>query len=591
MSKPFTQTLKQLYVRRVTYIKVTSVLVTVSIMAATIIIGGIIQRNLLAVQVQAVDKQLKENELLLQSSFTSYAQVVRSGVGRVNSGAVDRTSWGQFIGTYELSSSIPAISSMILTHVVRPGEYETYMQQLSDQYGQSVEATGMANDQTDMNVLSYASPERATTIRNIGFNIYSDSTRQRAAQQATDKNEIVMSDQLELIADARQEQTSDGAAFLMYAPYYTPGAPIATVEERRAAVMGHVGASFRTERVFDQIFSSIDRTHVGMTVFMGIGDGQSQVYKAAATKASGPQITRIQTLNFYGQTFTIKYDFDSNFLVSDTQLRSPIYTVSFGIIVAILIGTITFFFLRGRHHRLLLDKERDVTRAKDELLSLASHQLRTPATGVKQYVGMILQGFAGPVSDTQIELLTKAYKSNERQLRVINDILHLAKLDLGRIVLAKSRFNLSELVKDVLDEQNQELKSAKLKLTTKLPKHATLYADKHMVRMAVENIMSNAIKYTDARGRITVQLKTDETGYNLSIQDTGVGIAFEDTPKLFKQFSRLMNKRSHLVTGTGVGLYLAQHLIRLHGGDISVESQLGKGSTFSIYLPHSDEKL
>ena len=580
-----------MYGRYVTYITVTSAIVTLSIMAASGIVGGIIQRNLTAVQTQAVDKQMKENRLLLESGFNSYAQIVKSGVGLANAGSVDRAAWNQFIGTYQLQSSIPAISSMIMTHVIRPGEYDSYKQFLSEQYGQPIEITGIANEQTDANVLAFVNPERITTINNVGFNIYSDSTRQRAAQAATDSNGVVISDVVELIANARQDRTSDGAAFLMYVPYYAIGQSIATVDQRRAAIKGHVVASFRADSVFKEIFSRIDRSHVGMSVYMGEGGDRSKVYVADASKASGPQMTRVQTLDFYGQTFAVEYNFDSNFLVSNTQLRSPIYTVTFGMFVALLVGTITFFFLRGRHHRLLLDKERDVTRAKDELLSLASHQLRTPATGVKQYIGMVLQGFAGSVSDTEVELLEKAYKSNERQLHVINDILHLAKLDLGRIVLAKSEFNLSELIRDVVDEQDQDLKAAKLKKAVKLPKKAMIYADKHMVRMSVENIMSNAIKYTDSRGKVTILLKHSEEGYIISIKDTGVGIAEADIPKLFKQFSRLMNDRSHLVTGTGVGLYLAKHLIVLHDGDIMVESELGKGSTFTILLPYSQKNL
>lgn len=583
--------IKKIYARYVTYITVTSAIVTLSIMAASGIVGGIIQRNLTAVQTQAVDKQIKENRLLLESGFNSYAQVVKSGVGLTNAGSIDRAAWSRFISTYQLQSSIPAISSMIMTQVVRPGEYDGYEQFLSEQYGQPIQISGAVNESTDANVLAFVNPERTTTINNIGFNIYSDPTRQRAAQAATDSNEIVISDVLRLIVDARQERTSNGAAFLMYVPYYTIGQPVATVDQRRTAIKGHVAASFRADRVFEEIFSRIDRSHVSMGVYMGEGENRSKVYTANASKASGPQMTRVQTLRFYGQTFAVEYKFDSNFLVSDTQLRSPVYTVTFGMFVAVLVGTITFFFLRGRHHRLLLDKERDVTRAKDELLSLASHQLRTPATGVKQYIGMVLQGFAGHVSDTQIELLEKAYKSNERQLHVINDILHLAKLDLGRIVLAKSEFNLSELIKDVVDEQDQDLKAAKLRITVKLPKKAIIYADKHMIRMAVENIISNAIKYTDSKGKVTILLKHNEEGYTIAITDTGVGIAEADLPKLFKQFSRLMNDRSHLVTGTGVGLYLAKHLVVLHDGDIVVESELGKGSTFTLFLPYSQKIL
>lgn len=363
-----------------------------------------------------------------------------------------------------------------------------------------------------------------------------------------------------------------------------------TVQQRREAIQGHAFASFDTEKVFEQIFERVDHEHIGITVSTR-KNSEDHVVFSSPVAGNDNVISRVQTVDVYGQRFTINYVFDKNFLVSSTQLAAPLFTLLFGSIVGLLIGTVTFFFLRGRYHQVLLDKERDITRAKDELLSLASHQLRTPATGVKQYMGMVLQGFAGPISNTQEDLLAKAYQSNERQLRVINDILHLAKLDLGRIVLAKTNMNLAKIVEDVIDEQKQEIQRAELTLTKKIIKSAPLHGDKHMLRMVVENLLTNAIKYTDPGGEIFVQLRQRGDGYYIIVKDSGVGIDSDDMGQLFKQFSRIENARSHLVTGTGVGLYLAKHLAQLHDGDIMVESEIGKGTTFMVYIPRNIEKL
>ena len=583
------QQLIEFYKKHATYLTVTPLLVTLSITAVSFIISGIVDRNLVSVQNQAVDKQIRENQLLIQSAFQSYSQIAWSGVGRMNSGAVDRISWNKFVGTYQFSERFPAIRSLLLTRVVTPEEKQTVIDQLSQEYGQPLRIT---ND-TDgtVNLLTYTSPERETSINNIALNVLSDKNRADAMQRATDSNAIAMTDQLRLYVDAKQQKTASEAAFLIYVPYYSDGLPIDTVEQRRNAVRGHVAASFRTEEFFKQVFNRIDHSHVAVTIRMGSQNDQQLAYSSNAINSSGDTINRTQVLEVYGQKFFINYAFDSGHLVSVTQLRSPLYIVLFGVLTALLVGTMTYFFLRGRYHLLLLDKERDIARAKDELLSLASHQLRTPATGVKQYMGMVLQGFAGPISEKQKDFLGKAYKSNERQLHVINDILHLAKLDLGRIVLAKTDFDLVELVNDVIEEQEQEIIAGELKVVAKLPRKAPTYADSHMMRMVVENVISNAVKYTDPQGKITVRLKSVDDTYELSVKDTGVGIAKEDSPKLFKQFSRLTNPRSHLVTGTGVGLYLARHLVQLHDGDIFVESAIGKGSTFTIVIPKKKQKV
>jgi signal transduction histidine kinase len=198
---------------------------------------------------------------------------------------------------------------------------------------------------------------------------------------------------------------------------------------------------------------------------------------------------------------------------------------------------------------------------------------------------MVLQGFAGNISDTQRDFLDKAYSSTERQLHIINDILDLAKLDAGRIVLTKSRFDLVELIKSVADELHDTAQDAGLSPTVSLPSKAPIVGDSHMIRMVVENLMTNAIKYTDSGGKVEVKLIRSGENYLIKVTDSGVGIASKDISKLFAQFTRIPNERSSQVSGTGVGLYLARSLTRLHGGDVEVRSKLGEGSTFTIKIP------
>lgn len=577
--------LRRFYEKHATYITVTPLLVTAAIILASIVVGGLIQRNVQTLKSQTIEKQIKENQLLIESKFDSYAQVVWSSSGRLNSAPIDRASWAQFVGTMQLPKRFPAISSMGVTKIIRPENQADFLATLSDQYGQPIQLTAPTTEA--MNVTMYAYPERSTTVNNMGLNLYSDAVRKRALQKATDTNDIAMTEQLQLFANAREGTTSSDSAFLMYAPYYQTGMPLDMVQQRRAAILGHVSASFQTQTVFEKTFENLDLSRVSIKVYMGERGSERLAYASKPITPKSQLLERSQTVDVFGQQFTVRYGFDSDYLVGSAQLRSPTVMVILGSLIGILVGTITFFFLRGRHHQLLLDKERDVARAKDELLSLASHQLRTPATGVKQYLGMVIQGFSGPLKPKQKELLDKAYKSNERQLHTINDILHLAKLDLGRIVLSKTTFDLANLVRDVIEEQEQDAQTAQLTLTVKLLKRSTVHADQHMLRMVVENLVSNAIKYTDPGGRIWVKLQTAEQGYILSVKDTGVGIDDTDKPQLFKQFSRIMNPRSHLVSGTGVGLYLSQNLMQLHGGEIEVESVPGKGSTFRLHIPDS----
>jgi PAS domain S-box-containing protein len=224
--------------------------------------------------------------------------------------------------------------------------------------------------------------------------------------------------------------------------------------------------------------------------------------------------------------------------------------------------------------------------AKDEFISLASHQLRTPATAVKQYVGMLLEGYAGDLTDEQRELLDLAFSSNERQISIVNDLLKVAHVDAGRVTIKKEPADLVRIVADVTDEQAPNFKNREQDLSVTLPKRPlTAVLDASKIRMVIENILDNASKYTPSGKRITVALNRNQQSAYIIISDDGVGIAKRDLPKLFQKFSRINNERSTEVGGSGLGLYWAKKIMDLHGGTIAVESKLHHGTTFTITIP------
>lgn len=268
------------------------------------------------------------------------------------------------------------------------------------------------------------------------------------------------------------------------------------------------------------------------------------------------------------------------------SIFDPIFFLS-TIVIFLIILSISVLVFRMFNISKMVSLERFQTQTtKDELLSLASHQLRTPATAVKQYLGMILQGYAGKISDEQLKIIENAYKSNERQLETINQILYVAKADAGRLQLQKSYFNLNQLIEDVLSDISDTLKERRQKAEFK-PKYVnmTVYADKQCIRMVVENLLTNASKYTHHGGKIVVSTTKKSNIAILSVTDNGVGIDFEDRSKLFKKFSRIDNELSIQAGGSGIGLYLDKLLVEMHSGHIRVVSQPKKGASFIVHLP------
>lgn len=223
---------------------------------------------------------------------------------------------------------------------------------------------------------------------------------------------------------------------------------------------------------------------------------------------------------------------------------------------------------------------------KDEFVSLASHQLRTPATGIKQFLGLLLGGYAGPLTDQQMAYIQKAYDSNERQIDLVNSLLRTAQIDAGKVILDKSFVDLRSIINEVVESMRDVFiarrQNVEINETHPL---ANIYIDPARIRMMLENLIENASKYTENSGSIVITLSETKTYADISIQDTGVGIAEKDMKRVFDKFNRIPNKLSDSVGGTGLGLYWAKKIVSLHKGTIKVRSQEGVGTEFLVRLP------
>lgn len=235
---------------------------------------------------------------------------------------------------------------------------------------------------------------------------------------------------------------------------------------------------------------------------------------------------------------------------------------------------------RQRHELQLLNA------SKDEFISLASHQLRTPATGVKQYVGMVREGFAGEMNERQQELLERAYESNERQLRIISDLLKVAQVDAGKVKIKKTLTNVNSILASVIYEQADTYRAQNQKIEHKNSDMViNARIDANMIRMVLENIINNASKYSHQNAHVAVGAYEVGKKVCIEIEDNGVGIGEEDVSRLFQKFSRIDNELSTQVGGTGLGLYWAKKIVDLHKGKIILRSEVDQGSTFIVELP------
>jgi PAS domain S-box-containing protein len=232
-----------------------------------------------------------------------------------------------------------------------------------------------------------------------------------------------------------------------------------------------------------------------------------------------------------------------------------------------------------------LTKEQQLEVAKEEFVSLASHQLRTPATAVKSILSMLASGDFGPLNDRQQNYINKAVQSNDRQLQTIEELLNVALVDAGKMELDLEYIDLAGVVREATNDHLSTVTDRDQELKLKAPDQLKLLADAKKLRMAIDNLISNASKYSPSGATIDVHLHTDEPFATLSVNDQGVGIPASEMPNIFAKFSRLPNEFSSKVGGTGLGLFLTKSIIELHRGTLAVQSEEGTGSTFTMRLP------
>ena len=233
-------------------------------------------------------------------------------------------------------------------------------------------------------------------------------------------------------------------------------------------------------------------------------------------------------------------------------------------------------------------REREVDRMKTEFVSLVSHELRTPLTSIKGFTDLILDGDVGDINDDQREYLGIVKLNADSLVALINDLLDISRIESGRIQLNKESVQVKEIIEGVVasfaSQIQQKGQTLSVQFESDLPR---VFADRERLNRVITNLVSNAYKYTPAGGAIRLRAAHDERSLCVSVSDTGIGISPEDQKKLFTKFYRVDSLLTREIGGTGLGLAIVKSIVELHEGAVSVESELGKGSTFSFTLPLS----
>lgn len=233
------------------------------------------------------------------------------------------------------------------------------------------------------------------------------------------------------------------------------------------------------------------------------------------------------------------------------------------------------------------DRDEQVSRMKSEFLSIAAHQLRTPLSALKWVLNMALEGDAGKLTKAQQELLEKGYGANERMIALVNDLLDVVRIEEGRFDYKFEKGAVAKVIESIVKETKviADQKGVELSLHKPSRELPEIALDAVKFRLAVSNIIANAVQYTPAHGRVDVELTLNEDEILVVVRDTGVGIPKHQLHRVFTKFFRGDNAVRIQTAGSGLGLFISKNIIEKHKGKVWIESEEGKGTSVYFTLP------
>lgn len=283
-----------------------------------------------------------------------------------------------------------------------------------------------------------------------------------------------------------------------------------------------------------------------------------------------------------GETVLGVFDVQSKFANGFTEQDANIYTTLASQVAVALQNARLFTEINATAERL-----REIDKMKSEFLANMSHELRTPLNSVIGYAEILLTGIDGELDDEKRDDVQAIYDNAQHLLTLINDVLDLAKIEAGRLVLKKEIVDIKSLVENVKNNNYgliHTLKKSVEIMTTFVSEIPTTYADPVRISQVLNNLVSNAVKFSE-EGTIRIEAQCEDEWIIIDVEDQGIGISQNDLDRIFERFSQVDGSTTRRVEGTGLGLPITYHLVEMHGGSLHVESELGKGSKFTVRLP------
>jgi signal transduction histidine kinase len=569
-------------------------------------VGGtsLVLRTSRARDEQRFESTAAETRHLIEIRINTYIELLRAGAALFGaSDSVSHDEFHAFVDGLQLTGRYRGIQGIgYATRVPR----------------NQVERLGVwpPGTRPEYTAIVYLEPEDDRNLRAMGYDMFADPIRRSAMERARDTGQPAASGKVTLVQEGDDDKPQPG--FLIYVPVYDNRLPKATLEERRAALVGWVYSAFRVDDLFSSILGA-DRTGpVGFEVFDASPSPGSLLFSHQPEMPPSPHdpLSVQHAVNVGGREWIIHFT-GAQHADGATPIWLAPAAFFAGTTLSVALFAITYWQYRARvaaeRHAEQLRRSEDALRqsesqlrrlvvlerearseaqradrAKDEFLATLSHELRTPLNAILGWVTMLRTGRVG--EERRSGALDVIERNARAQARLIEDLLDVSRIVTGKVRLDVQPLHVGPIVQTAVDALRPGAEVKRVHLHVHIdPAAGYVMGDAARLQQVAWNLLSNAIKFTPQDGHVYLEVAEHDGTLELRVRDTGVGIPADFLPHVFERFRQADSSTTRAHSGVGLGLAIVRHLVELHGGSITAHSDGdGKGAQFVVRLPLAD---
>jgi len=442
-------------------------------------------------------------------------------------------------------------------------------------------ARGLPGPVDEVHVIEYIEPLDERNRAALGFDMYGEPVRRQAMAQARDTGAPALSGPVTLVQEVIGPQQT---GFLLYVPVYDTGDVPPSLEQRRAHLQGYVYSPFRADDLFAGTFGAEPQPPVSVSVYDGgRADPAFLLHASAREPGHRPRHSETIAVEIAGRPWTLVFESQPSFEAASAG------GLVLGVLISCLLVTAWLFWL-ARGQAVARAAAEHADRAKSAFLATMSHELRTPLNAIGGYVDLLDAGIAGPITPGQQQYLERVKRAQRHLLALIEDVLDFARLGTGRLTYRPSDVVVSQAIHDAVALIQPRVAARRLKLSIDPGGDVVVRADPEKLRQILLNLLANSVKFTEPEGSVLMSWESDGGRVMIRVRDTGIGIPAEQMERIFDAFVQVEHDLTRTRQGTGLGLAISRALARGMGGDLTVQSMEGRGSTFTLILPAAPER-